>query len=163
VLFRQFEEPICSYLSRLTGDSGRAQELTQETFLRAYRALLKGDCWDNPRAWLYRVASRLATDDYRRRTLLQWLPLWDADRGTDAASRPEELGIEDATAERLAVRAALGALSPKYRVPLVLYVCEECSVAEVAELLDLSVGAVKMCLSRAREMLRQAYQREDVR
>jgi RNA polymerase sigma-70 factor (ECF subfamily) len=162
VLFRQYEEPICSYLARLTGDPARAQELTQETFLRAYRALLKGACWDNPRAWLYRVASRLATDDYRRRKLLQWLPLWDADIKTDAAWQSGKMGVEDTTAERLAVRAALQALSPKYRVPLVLYVCEECSVAEVADMLELSISAVKMRLSRAREMLRRAYQQEDV-
>jgi RNA polymerase sigma-70 factor (ECF subfamily) len=141
----------------LTGDPARAQELTQETFLRAYKALVKGECWDNPRAWLYRVASRLATDDYRRRRLLQWLPLLAAD-----GHRPGRNDVEDVTVERMAVQSALLALPPKYRVPLVLYVCEECSVAEVAETLGLSISAVKMRLSRAREMLRRAYQREEV-
>jgi RNA polymerase sigma-70 factor (ECF subfamily) len=137
----------------LTGDLARAQELTQETFLRAYRALAKGQCWDNPRAWLYRVASRLATDDYRRRRLLQWLPLWSV----DGRKAYRGAGVEGATAGRLAVQAALEALPPKYRVPLVLYVYEECTVAQVAETLGLSVSAVKMRLSRAREMFRQAY------
>jgi len=162
VLFRQYEKPICSYLARLTDDPARAQELTQETFLRAYRALVKGECWDNPRAWLYRVASRLATDDYRRRKLLRWLPLWDVDSKGDAALRVGGRGVEEATAERLTIQAALQALSPKYRVPLVLYVCQECTVAEVADVLGLSISAVKMRLSRAREMLRRAYQQEDV-
>lgn len=162
MLFRQYEEPICSYLARLTDDPARAQDLTQETFLRAYRALVKGECWDNPRAWLYRVASRLATDDYRRRKLLQWLPLWDVDSRGDAALKVGGMGVEEATAERLTIQAALQALSPKYRVPLVLYVCQECTVAEVADVLGLSISAVKMRLSRAREMLRRAYQQEDV-
>ena len=155
LLFRQYEEPICSYLARLTGDSYRAQELTQETFVRAYRALRKGQRWDNPRAWLYRVASRLATDYYRRRQLLQWLPLRDMD-GRQGGKRE----LETATAERLAVRAALEQLSPKYRVPLVLYVYQGCTVAEVAETLELSVSAVKMRLSRAREQFRLVYQEE---
>jgi RNA polymerase sigma-70 factor (ECF subfamily) len=155
VLFRQYEEPICSYLARLTGDLGRAQDLTQETFLRAYKALSKGECWENPRAWLYRVASRLATDDYRRRKLLQWLPLRTADASVNRGE-----SIEAVTIERMAVQAALQTLPPKYRVPLVLYVYEEWSVAQVAETMGLSVSAVKMRLSRAREMFRQAYQQE---
>ncbi len=149
-LFRQYERPICSYLARLTADRDCAQELTQETFLRAYRALARGERWDNPRAWLYRVASRLATDDYRRRRLLRWLPLRDG--------QPDSRqGLGEATTEKLAVQAALAALPPKYRVPLVLYVYEERPVAEIARTLELSVSAVKMRLSRAREMFRDAY------
>ena len=155
-MFRQYEQPICSYLARLTGDLARAQELTQETFLRAYQALARGQRWDNARAWLYRVASRLATDDYRRRRLLQWLPL----SGVEPDPKP---GIEAATAERLAVQAALEALPPKYRVPLVLYVHEERTVAEIAETLKLSISAVKMRLCRAREKFRQAYGQEGAR
>jgi RNA polymerase sigma-70 factor (ECF subfamily) len=149
-LFRQYEQPICSYLARLTGDRDDAQELTQETFLRAYRALARGERWDNPRAWLYRVASRLATDDHRRRRLVHWLPL--GDEPPDSRQ-----GLGEATAEKLAVQAALAALPPKYRVPLVLYVYEERPVTDVAQTLGLSVSAVKMRLSRAREMLRDAY------
>jgi RNA polymerase sigma factor (sigma-70 family) len=121
--------------------------------LRAYQALARGQRWDNARAWLYRVASRLATDDYRRRRLLQWLPL----SGAEPDPKP---GIEAATAERLAVQAALEALPPKYRVPLVLYVYEERTVAEIAETLKLSISAVKMRLCRAREKFRQAYGQE---
>jgi len=155
-LFHQYEESICSYLARLTGDWQRAQELTQETFVRAYRALCKGQCWDNPRAWLYRVASRLATDNYRRSQLLQWLPLRSTD-GRQGGKRE----LETVTTERLAVRAALKQLPPKYRVPLVLYVYQGCTVAEVAEMLELSVSAVKMRLSRAREKFRVVYQEEE--
>lgn len=154
-LFRQYEESICSYLARLTGDPARAQELAQETFLRAYQALAKGERWDNPRAWLYRVASRLATDDYRRRRLLRWLPLWD-----DRVSRTGNGSVESRVTEKVDVQAALNALPPRYRVPLVLYVYEERTVAQIAETMGLSVSAVKMRLSRAREMFRQAYRQE---
>jgi RNA polymerase sigma-70 factor (ECF subfamily) len=145
-------------LTRLTGDPARAQELTQETFLRAYRALCKGEAWDNPRAWLYRVASHLANDDYRHRRLFQWLPLWSAHGRVQTGWNAEET-----TAEQFAVRTALRALAPKYRFPLVLYVCEGYAVAEVAEILGLSVSAVKMRLSRARQMFRQAYIQEEPR
>jgi RNA polymerase sigma-70 factor (ECF subfamily) len=117
---------------------------------------VRGERWDNPRAWLYRVASRLATDDYRRRKLLQWLPLL----GTEPDSAP---GVEATATERVAVQSALNALPPKYRVPLVLYVYKGCTVAEIAETLGLKPSAVKMRLSRAREKFRQAYGQEDDR
>jgi RNA polymerase sigma-70 factor (ECF subfamily) len=113
----------------------------------------RGEYWDNPRAWLYRVASRLATDDYRRRKLWQWLPL----SGTEVDSAR---GVEAAVTECVTVQAALKALPPKYRIPLTLYVYEECSVAEIAEALKLSASAVKMRLSRAREKFRRAYEQE---
>jgi RNA polymerase sigma factor (sigma-70 family) len=152
-LFRQYEQPICSYLAQLTGDLARAQELAQETFLRAYRAMASGERWDNPRAWLYRVASRLAANDYRRRKLLQWLPL----RDHDPAPGP---GLAEASAERLAFREALGTLPPKYRVPLVLSMYAGYRVAEIGAILHLGTSAVKMRLSRGREMFRQAYERQ---
>jgi RNA polymerase sigma-70 factor (ECF subfamily) len=153
VLFRQYEQAICSYLAQLTGDAARAQELTQETFLRAYRAIARGERWENPRAWLYRVASRLAANDYRRRKLLHWLPL----RDHDAAPGP---GLAEAAAERLAFQAALLTLPPRYRAPLVLSMYAGYRVAEIAAILSLGISAVKMRLSRGREMFRQAYERQ---
>jgi len=159
MIFRRYEQPICSYLARMTGNQGRAQELTQETFLRAYvwmsgQALERGGRWENPRAWLYRVASRLAIDDHRRRKRLEWLPLL----GTEPDPGPNP---EAAVAEQLAVQDALDALAPKYRIPLLLYVHEGWKVREIAEMLELSVSAVKMRLCRAREQFREAHgQRE---
>jgi RNA polymerase sigma-70 factor (ECF subfamily) len=132
------------------GDPDRAEDLTQETFVRAYLALERGAAWDNPRAWLYRVASRLAINEHRRRKLIQWLPLWS----TDVDPAP---GVETTIAERLAVREALAALPPKYRIPLVLYSTEGYSVAEIAAMLELSASAVKVRLYRAREKFRRAY------
>jgi len=150
-LFCQCSGPICRYLARLTGDPHRAEDLAQETFVRAYLALERGAQWANPRAWLYRVASRLAINEHRRQKLIQWLPLWS----TDVDPAP---GVEATVAERLVVREALDALSPRYRIPLVLYASEGYSVAEVAEMLELSIGAVKVRLYRARIKFCRAYE-----
>ena len=152
-LFARYERALCSYLVRLNGDPARAQELTQETFIRAYRALRRGEEWSNPRAWLYRVASRLATDDHRRRKLLEWLPLL----GTEPDPVPS---IERVVGKWLDVQAALDKLPPIYRIPLVLYTCEGHTTAEIAETLGLSISAVKMRLSRARTKFRRAYEQE---
>jgi RNA polymerase sigma factor (sigma-70 family) len=113
--------------------------------------MLRGVQWENPRAWLYRVASRLATDDYRRRRLLTWLPL------ISAVPDPSP-GVEAGLAERECVRQALEQMALKYRVPLVLYTSEGYSMSEIAQMLGLSRSAVKMRLSRGREMFRRAYQ-----
>jgi RNA polymerase sigma-70 factor (ECF subfamily) len=152
-LFRQYEQPICSYLARMTGSVPRAQELTQETFIRAYRALLRGERWGNPRAWLYRVASRLATDDHRRRKLVEWLPL----SATEQRGTP---GVETVAIERVSIQSALDALPPRYRVPLILYDYVGHSVSEVAQILGLSASGVKTRLSRARKKFRQVYEPE---
>ena len=140
----------------MTGDLARAQELTQETFLCAYRALMRGKRWDNSRAWLYRVASRLAINDHRRRKLIQWLPLLGTE--PDPGSNPEAT-----VPEQLAVQEALNTLPPKYRIPLVLYVYEERKVREIAEILDISISAVKMRLYRARAKFCRAYGRGEDR
>jgi RNA polymerase sigma-70 factor (ECF subfamily) len=112
--------------------------------------MARGERWENPRAWLYRVASRLAIDAHRRQKLIEWLPLL----GTEPKPGPNP---EATVAEQLAVQEALEALAPKYRIPLLLYVHEGWKVREVAEMLDLSVSAVKMRLCRAREQFREAY------
>lgn len=85
--------------------------------------------------------------------MLQWLPLVGAE--PDPAP-----GLETTVAERAAVQAALDRLPAGYRVPLVLYVYEERTVAEIGEILGLSKSAVKMRLSRAREKFRRAYGQE---
>ncbi len=154
-LFARYQRPICAYLTRLTGNVAQAQDLTQEAFFRAYCALLRGEEWMNPRAWLYRTASRLAVDAYRRRRRITWVPISSQD--------PDPNPGTERTADRTAIQAALAAMPLKYRVPLVLYECEEYAVAEVAEMLGLSISAVKKRLTRARDMFRQAYRPEEAR
>jgi RNA polymerase sigma-70 factor (ECF subfamily) len=137
---------------RMTGDQARAQDLAQETFVRAYEALDRGTEFHNARAWLYRVASRLAIDQHRRHSRRPVTALPE-----DLAGQTER---EAEVLERLAVQSALNGLHPKYRVPLLLYIYEGWTVLEIAETLQLSESAVKMRLSRAREMFRTAYDRE---
>lgn len=152
-LFHQHRTPLCTYLSCMVYDWETARELTQETFLRAFRSrhqLLKVD---NQRAWLYRIATNLAIDANRRRRRWQWLP-WDK---VDVAS---DFIIEQ-TDQNLAVAKTLAALPITYRLPLLLYSGYGFSVAEVAEVLGLGHEAVKTRLYRARKMFRQAYGEDD--
>ena len=154
-LFVEYRTPILNYLYRLVGQAAAAEDLTQEAFTRAWRARDQLARVDNPRAWLYRVATNAAHDHLRRRRLLAWLPL-----GGEAERHPSlaQGSHEDATLESERMRLALLKLSPDYRVPLVLYTCQDFSVAEIAAALGVSTDAVKQRLVRARQQLREAYQ-----
>src|ERR1700733_1069456 len=64
-LFEQLHVPVFRYLLRKTRDSGRAEEITQETFLRLFRHLRDNRLLDNPKAWVFTVAYNLAIDASR--------------------------------------------------------------------------------------------------
>jgi len=152
-LFAAYQQPILSYLYRLMGDAARAEELCQEVFARAYRARRSMDNVQNVRAWLYRIATNAARDQVRRRRLLTWLPLFDED--------PALLvdGPEASALEMHAVEQVLLKLDPDLRMPLVLYVCQELSTQEIADVLGISRDAVKQRLVRARLRFKELYQK----
>ena len=150
-LFAEFQTPILNYLYRLLGDPALAEDLTQETFTRAWKVRGQLPGLDKPRAWLYRIATNAARDHLRRRRLLTWLPLL----GDEPALATE--GMEEHLVETERMRRALLQLSPDYRIPLVLYTCQAFTVAEIAAALGLSTDAVKQRLVRARKQLREAY------
>ena len=153
-LFRDFRGPILNYLYRLIGDASRAEELTQDVFVKAYRALrLPTDA--NHRAWLYRIATNTAHDHLRRRKLVQWLPLLDRDVPDPTHNNPE-----NALGEHESVQQALDQLAPKYRAPLILYSVQGYSIKEIGTMLGISEGAVKTRLYRAREAFRKVYGEE---
>ncbi|MHB0858729.1 MAG: RNA polymerase sigma factor [Anaerolineae bacterium] len=148
-LFAKYRQTLLNYLFRMLGDEASAEELTQETFVRAYQALPRLAQGSNHRAWLYRIATNLAYDHLRRARLIRWTTLqpWHS-RGAAPGSDTRD------------VQQALGRLSPALRAPLVLYSVQGYSTAEIAELLGISEGAVKTRLCRAREKLRLILQED---
>lgn len=154
-LYAEYQTPILNYLYRLLGEPALAEDLTQEAFVRAWRARHSLPEVRNHRAWVYRIATNLARDHIRRARLLAWLPFFGAEDHEPAlrveAAEPDPL-------EAAQLRAALGRLSADYRVPLVLYTCEAMSVTEIAGLLEVSAEAVKQRLVRARQQLRRAFE-----
>lgn len=156
-LFGEHHGEIHIYLCRLVGDDKQAEDLAQDAFVKAYRALARLPKEANARAWLYRIATNTALDWLRRRRLISWLPLFDRD------SHPAvRLSFAESSLESVAVRQALADLPARYRVPLVLYACQDLSTQEIADILQISRGAVKTRLFRAREKFRQLYAPEEV-
>lgn len=87
-IFTRFQTPLTNFIFRLVGNREQAYDLTQDVFVKAYRALASGTTIQAAAlsSWLYRIASNTATDALRRRRLIAWLPLslFNEDRGVGA-------------------------------------------------------------------------------
>jgi RNA polymerase sigma-70 factor, ECF subfamily len=149
-LFETYHPRICRYLCALVRDADWAEDLAQQTFLKAYRALSRGAPPANPRAWLYTIATRTAISGLRRRRLMAWWPA-----GLVAHSTVP--GQEALTGERDLLDRALARLTGADAACLLLRFQHELPYAELAQILGLSVPAARMRLSRARAAFREAY------
>src|SRR5438105_645175 len=87
-IFLRFQGPITNFIYHLIGNREQAYDLTQDVFVKAYKALLGGTVVQPGAlsAWLYRIAANTTTDTLRRRRLIAWLPLslFNEDRGIGA-------------------------------------------------------------------------------
>lgn len=148
-VLRSGQQPVLRFLTRAVG-SAQAQDLAQETFLRAFRALDRGERPERPVGWLVGIA---------RNVLLEWLRASRYQRGLqqrlEAVFGPgSEAPFPDALAERLVVGQAMDDLPADLRQPVVLHYFEGMGVVEVGRQLGISAGAVKTRLWRARLNLR---------
>src|SRR5205085_4707880 len=75
-IYQRYERRIYSFIYRMMGNAEDANDLTQDTFVKAYMALPRAQSEMNLSAWLHRIASNTCLDVLRRRKLIQWLP-WE--------------------------------------------------------------------------------------
>jgi len=152
LLFREHYPGLVRYLTRRLGDRDWAEEIAQETFVRAMRQ----EHIASARPWLYAVATNLLRDemrkDARRRARLELLVAEAREREREVTPLPIERE-EDA---RLA-RAALEQLGERDREALLMRE-EGLDYGEIAAALELSIGSVGTTLSRARRRLVEAYE-----
>ena len=153
-LYARHAAQIGRYLAGMVGESD-AEDLAQETFIKAYRALDDLPADANAQAWLYRIAHNTAIDRIRRRRLVSWLPLVGE---IFHATTPD---IAEAVVTRDRVKAALAKLTPEQRGALLLREVGGLSYEEIAAALGVSLGTVKMRLLRARDAFRAAYGGEE--
>ncbi len=151
-LFRTYNEQLVRYLTRRLGDRDWAEEVAQETFVRA----LRQETIVNERAWLFAVATNLVRDearkDARRRRHLSLL----AEQEKDNYVEPEQTAMERAQETAMA-RKAIDALAERDRLALLMRE-EGLDYSEIAEALELSPGSVGTTLSRARRRLVESYE-----
>lgn len=167
-----FEQMVSRYWGRiyamvhqLLRNPEDAEEVTQDTFIRAHRGLVNFRGESAFSTWLYQIATNLARNRYwywwrRRRdqTVSFDQPIGGDNESTLAEVIPAELETpEDATITQEFVNRiaeCMGKLGPKHREILVLRNVKNLSYEEIAEILHISVGTVKSRIARARESLR---------
>lgn len=158
-IFQRYERQIYSFIYRMMGDADDAYDLTQDCFVKAYRALGRTSDDLNVSAWLHRIASNACLDVLRRRQRLRWLP-WEGPKHdhllvSTAIDDPERSAISQET--RVTVQRVLDKMSHRHKLALILREYEGLSCEEIGEVMGLSRSAVKSMLFRAREEFRRVY------
>ncbi len=151
-LFRTYHDTLVRYLTRRLGDRDWAEEVAQETFVRA----LRQEEITNERAWLFTVANNLIRDearrDSRRRRQLVLLR-----QEAEAEAGAEEISALERAQETALARKAIEALAERDRLALLMRE-EGLDYTEIAESLGLSVGSIGTTLARARKRLVESYE-----
>lgn len=156
-IYDRYERRLYNFLLRLTGDPDRARDLFQITFLSLHRNRGKYRPTGHFSSWFYKIAVNVARDEFRRTARRRETPLEPADPGAEwpAEERLACQADQDARVDEheLAehVRRAVMALPPGQRVVILLSRYEDMSYSDIAEVLRISVNAVKQ---RAFEGLR---------
>ena len=151
-IYTAHQAQLLAHLTRLVADRALAEDLCQETFLKALRHWEQRDEIANITAWLYRIATNTAYDHLRRRRRICFSSLEPA-----APALRDEGAMEARLSEQDRVRRTLAQLTPDARRLLVLCIHAGHSTRELADALDCSDAAVRLRLFRARARFRQIY------
>ena len=165
VLLSKYQDRIFNSLLRMVGNYDDALELTQETFVRAIRAIRQFRGNSGFYTWLFRIGMNLAINFHRRRKRVQISSLDTAAQSTGHQAdglikliesddpRPDERAEQNEQYQLLL--QAIYQLEPPARAVLVLRDIEQLDYAEIADILSLPIGTVKSRLARARMALRE--------
>jgi RNA polymerase sigma-70 factor, ECF subfamily len=165
-LVEMYQSQVYSLALRIVRSVEDAEDITQDTFVRMFRALERYDPERAFAAWLFTIASRLCIDHLRRRSVRP-VSLTQRDKGSD---EEYEIEIEDPGPwpDEAAVRAEeerrtserIDALPAHYRIVILLRHQQDLSYEEIAAALNLPLGTVKARIHRARALLKQRIEQE---
>jgi RNA polymerase sigma-70 factor, ECF subfamily len=159
----QYAPQLYSAAMRMTRNASDAEDLVQETYLRAYRSFATFEDGTNLRAWLFRILTNTFINSYRaKQRRPQETDLGDTEdlylyrnlRNIDSASRSAEDTLFDLFTDD-EVKAALESLPENFRMPVLLADVEEFSYKEIAEMLDIPIGTVMSRLHRGRKAMQK--------
>ena len=154
---------------RLTGNSNDADDLLQDTYLRAYRFFYQYQPGTNAKAWLFRIMNTVFLNDYRKKARQGETVSYDGledfylynrlSEDSSGGDHPEAENPEKAVLEQLdieMIQKAIDALPIEFRETVALATLEEMSYQEIADILHIPVGTVRSRLSRGRKLLQKS-------
>ncbi|HYL30579.1 MAG TPA: sigma-70 family RNA polymerase sigma factor [Gemmatimonadales bacterium] len=165
-LIRRYERPLFSLLYRMVRDRELAEDLAQETFIKALNAIESYRPEYKFSSWIFKIANNAAIDHLRRRELdtlsLEGSPHAETPEAVEATALQigdrQESPLDAVEARELGgqIEQAIAQLRPEYRSCILLRHVEGRAYEEIAEILGLPLGTVKTYIHRARNELRQA-------
>jgi RNA polymerase sigma-70 factor, ECF subfamily len=164
-LMLRYQNRLVTVLEHLTGRRDQAEDLAQEVFLRVYRARKRYLAGAKFSTWLYTIANHVAANARRSSFRRPEVNLTMRPNDSSGASALDKMALAasgamptrqlDKAELRDVVRAALGELSERQRMAVLLSKFEDMSYADIAATMEMSPQAVKSLLSRARVNLKQ--------
>lgn len=151
-ILTMYEKPIFNHLIRLVGSRDEATDLLQETFIRLYTKRSQIDTEGNLKNWLYRVATNIAYDHFRKKKRENLVSIDDEDLSETIESKLSYTNLEHEIAA-IDLENALQKIRLHYKNILLLYYREGFSYEEIAKILDLPINTVKTHIRRARQEL----------
>lgn len=169
---RQFEEQMLPHIDTLyraalsmTRSPASADDLVQDTYVRAFQYFDNFEGGTNSRAWLFRILTNLYINSYRKKNREPEQVSFDqsedfylhsrlSDAHEKGAASPEEVIVQKVEVE--AIRAAIDKLPVDYREVVVLADLNELSYQEIADMLEIPIGTVRSRLSRGRRLVQRS-------
>jgi RNA polymerase sigma-70 factor (ECF subfamily) len=153
----ELSDPLRRYLERLVGNRATADDLLQETLLKIARALPGFEGRSSVKTWAFTIATRVATDHFRRPQSRAQMVDIDETNQVIGAETDQQLVIDEMSS---CVREVIESLPEDYRTALVLHDLEGQTAAQVAEIAGCSLATAKIRIHRARRRLKQALNEE---
>jgi RNA polymerase sigma-70 factor (ECF subfamily) len=156
LIFERYSRPVISFIFDMVNDRGLAEELTQETFVRAYRAMHSMRRDTKLSTWLFGIARNVARESLRARARAN-SHLDIADKSVMDLSDQKPAPVEGLLSKELndVIRRSLAALDEDKRLVFTLKVLHQCSYEEIATITGFSIAKLKTDLHRARAEMRR--------
>ncbi len=163
LLVRRYQKPLINYIHRFINDYHRAEDLSQETFLRVFKSASRYKPTASFKSWLYTIATNLCRNEIRNRSrrntcsfeelVKEGEDVYHTEIMRDTRYLPDVL--LEKKEQRQIIRKTLAQLPDNQRIALTLVTYQDLRYEEVAEILGCSVGAVKALIHRARQKMKK--------
>jgi RNA polymerase sigma-70 factor (ECF subfamily) len=168
-LVSNYQDRLTTIFFHMTQNQEAAEDLAQDVFMRIYRARHGYEPTARFSTWLFRIANNLAVNSHRSKVKRKEVALPAGESTSMSGVRPENVELAEKSALmptrqidkhelQLVVQKAIEQLSERQRLTVLLHKFEGMSYADIAEIMEMSVPAVKSLLSRARDSLRTALE-----
>jgi RNA polymerase sigma factor (sigma-70 family) len=149
LLMDTYQHGLFRHIYAMTKDSDLAEDICQESFIKAFQSLSKYDSNYKFSTWLYRIAINKTYDHFRKRKEVPF------DESIQIVEEEYGLYESDRKQRENQVRAAIERLSPNYRTAISLYYWRQFKYEQIAEIMDIPVNTVRTWLHRAKSILKE--------